>query len=365
MGSAVSSCLGALLLTMAVSTSGCAWLDSRAQVEQKATVATSDEALIIDDLVSALTQLHSPLETTVQVGLDNPPVYDNLVDRIVNAGYGVQRVDADQGAHFVSLSRFDVLGNGTANGIGTPVDSWQTNRMTDDGAARVRYELSVGATTLSRAYGSDGDSLRPASPMAISGTRRGVVLDDGRFGAQADRTVSRVVYAGVHPALDSMPLISLITDDVVRGVARDLARGPSLAAVNSSKVEVTNLFYDDGSAFGGLRDSFTPVKRLVVIFPNDSMRLGREGKRSIEQFIEGFRESTDMIGLIGCSNGPTALAMGNEGLALGRSARVTEEVVSHGIARQHIIDEGCWAPVNAGDRFPSRGVVMELLRKGA
>ena len=168
-------------------------------------------------------------------------------------------------------------------------------------------------------------------------------------------------------------MLDALSDALARevfSVAREAAggsrtRSPSVAAVNSGRLEVANLFYDDGGAFGALRDSFETAERLTVIFPNDSMRLGAEGKRQIERFVEGYREESDMIGLIGCSNGPTALAIGNEGLALGRSRRVSEELLALGVPRDRLIDEGCWSPVGAGGRFPSRGVVVELLRSAS
>ena len=113
----------------------------------------------------------------------------------------------------------------------------------------------------------------------------------------------------------------------MRGVAREAAGGPTIAGVNSQRVEVSNLYYDDAEAFGALGDDYAPAERTVVVFANDSMRLGPDGKRQIARFVEDYREGEDLIGLIGCSNGPTALDIGNEGLALGRSRRVSEELV--------------------------------------
>ena len=167
-------------------------------------------------------------------------------------------------------------------------------------------------------------------------------------------------------AVTALPLISLVTEDVVRGVTARAtrSRGRSVAtrsAVNSNRVEVANLFFGR-SAFDALRADREPVARDVVLFGDDSLRLGPDGKRQIARFVEDYRPDTDLIGLVGCSNGPTKLAIGNEGLALGRSARVTDELVALGVERSRILDEGCWAGRSAKGRFPSRGVVIELLR---
>ena len=332
---------------------GCSLLPDRAS-DPEAIAAEAErrlelEAPMLDDLVAALAQLHTPRVSTLQVALEADDGHERaLVERLAALGYGIQRVDADQGPRHVTLSR----------------------RQNDspEGIAFVTLELAVGATTLTRSYARDERGVRPAGALIVGGTRRALELDDTRFGPQADGAHTRVVHTGSAPVPADMPLISLITDEVVRGVAREAVQGsrsPSAAAVNSGRLEVANLFYGDGGAFGALREGFETAERLTVIFPNDSMRLGAEGKRQIERFVEGYREGSDMIGLIGCSNGPTALAIGNEGLALGRSGRIAEELVALGVARDRVIDEGCWSSVGANGRFPSRGVVVELLRSAS
>jgi len=101
------------------------------------------------------------------------------------------------------------------------------------------------------------------------------------------------------------------------------------------------------------------------VFGNDSMVLGSTNKSLIDQFVDNEIREGDVVSLIGCSNGPTSLEIGNEGLALGRAQRVTEALTSRGVPRENVLDEGCWAPVSAQDRFPNRGVVMELWRSNA
>jgi len=303
------------------------------------------ESVMLDDLARALEQLRTPRITTVQLSRGAEPLAEAFVSRLAEAGYGVQRVDADQGAHHVSLER-----RALESASGSPL---------------VRLELEVGTVTLARSYRVAGEAVQPASALAVGGTRREVGVDDTRFRATTDAELARVEYVGDVDALEQTPLISLITDEVVHGVAREASGAPSHAAVNSGRVEVTNLFHGDSGAFGALRETLELADRAIIVFANDSMRLGSDGKRLVERFAEGFREDSDMIGLIGCSNGKTALDIGNEGLALGRSRRVAEALVVLGIPPEAIIDEGCWAPVGAGDRFPSRGVVIEILRRGS
>jgi hypothetical protein len=173
---------------------------------------------------------------------------------------------------------------------------------------------------------------------------------------------SQALYVATLGLDEQVPVISLITPDVVSNITTRSTRGPSLQALNSSKVEVANLFYGSDSNFASILEDYEQVDRQIVVFGNDSMILGDTNKQLIEQFVDQKLRGTDVISLVGCSNGPTALDIGNEGLALGRAKRVTEALLARGVARERILDEGCWAPVRAGDRFPSRGVVLELWR---
>lgn len=349
--------MSALVLFVSGSMTGCSSIaswpfggDSVALPEKPVTTSEANPAgrHMAEDLLSVMAQLLDPLQTTVQVGPVGDRVQSDIVDALSALGYGVQRVDADQGANFLSYATI--------------------REEITDGLPRVRYRITIGAIELSRYYRLIDEKLvRPDSPMYLAGTRATVVLDDSRYGAVVtnDPALSRITYAAADPVDSLMPAISLITPEVVQRVTDAATSGPSYQALNSGKVEVNNLFYSDESSFGGISESYERVKQEVVVFSNDSMRLGETGKQRIETLLQSFRQNTDLISLVGCSNGYTKLDIGNEGLALGRSKRVTEELMSLGVARDQILDEGCWAPVRAPARFPSRGVVMELLRRKA
>ena len=325
---------------------------------------------IVEDLVGALVQLRPPRVTTVQVGPHEADAsHDLVVDALVDAGYGIQRVAADQGANLLGWT----LGPAPAP-VPAPVGPAPVAALATAGDApavedgRLRARLSVGALALERDYraGAAPGRFVAASALEVGGTRAAVALDDAARLPGTPPEHSRVVFGAAAPDLGTVPVISLVTEDVVRGVTARAtrSRGRSVAtrsAVNSNRVEVANLFFGR-SAFDALRADREPVARDVVLFGDDSLRLGPDGKRQIARFVEDYRPDTDLIGLVGCSNGPTKLAIGNEGLALGRSARVTDELVALGVERSRILDEGCWAGRSAKGRFPSRGVVIELLR---
>jgi len=341
--------IGNVILALAVLLqSGCALLADTASpgsgVQSMDSLSENDR-LALGNIHGVLLQLLEPRVTTVQVGPASNPYEMHMIELMADAGYGIQRVDADQGAEFLTVSR-------------TPPE-----RLEADGL--VSFRVHVGLLGLVRDYDyTSGSRAKPATAMRIAGSRDVAELDDSLFklsDKEADK-MTRIKYAQTDPFVDSMPVISLITNDVVRDVTQQATNGASLSALNSGKVEVKNLAFGSSGAFADLREKQVRIQREVIIFPNDSLRLGEAGKEQIENFLKKFKQNTDMIGLIGCSNGPTNLVIGNVGLALGRSKRVTEELMSLGVARERIIDEGCWSPASVGASFPGRGVVLELLR---
>ena len=356
-----------------------------------------DPGPAVGDLVAALVQLREPRSTTIQVGPDvgldgGAPGADALVAALADAGYGIQRVAADQGANFLDWSFGPaparppadvpvdapaggppVALTGIASASGANSDPGPSSGSSAGSGAASRARLAVGALTLERDYARAGRGLVAVSPLELGGTRTGVALDDATRLPGTAPGSSGVVFAAAAPSFGPAPIISLVTDDVVRGVTARATRGrggsrpgarpaTTRRGINSARVEVNNLFFG-ASAFDALRTEREAVATDTIVFGDDSMRLGPDGKRQVARFVDGYDPASDMIALVGCSNGPTRLAIGNEGLALGRSARVTEELVALGVERSRILDEGCWAGSSADGRFPSRGVLIELLRE--
>ncbi|MFK7857726.1 MAG: hypothetical protein AB8B64_02820 [Granulosicoccus sp.] len=321
--------------------------DTNAAIPQAASVSAVDRA-IAADVIRTARQIYNPFNTTLQVSRnDNDPLLAHFIEEFARAGYGIQRVSADQGSNFLSLSSIR-----------------ETN---DDGELLIRFNSSIGAVDIGRDYRSpSANTITPASPFRLSGTRAAVDVPDEPDASfrVTDASHSRAVYeASLNLNEQVPPIISLITNEIVDNIASQSVQSASLQALNSSRIEVNNLFYSDQSNFSSILDNYEQIERQIVVFGNDSMILGNTNKSLIEQFVQERFGPDDLISLVGCSNGPTALDIGNEGLALGRAERVTQALLSQGIARDRILDEGCWAPVSARNRFPSRGVVLELWRK--
>jgi len=110
-------------------------------------------------------------------------------------------------------------------------------------------------------------------------------------------------------------------------------------------------------------ENYVKLERQTIIFPNDSFFLGTEGKLAVRKLVKRFSVSTDVLGIVGCSNGKTSLDIGNEGLAMGRANRVSEELLVNGVPSDRVFDEGCWSSTSDTNGFPSRGVVIDLWRR--
>ena len=303
------------------------------------------ERAVTRDLADALAQAFEPLVTTLQVNADDDdPLTDAYVRALSDHGFGIQRVPADQGPNYLVHEAVRL-----------------------DGPGEVAHRLVAGSVEVSRDYRfAGGERVSAISPLRLAGSRARVAVGGDRPVRVAAESplLNRVEYVGPVPLEAPPPIISLVTPSVVEGAVESAVGAPSRRALNPDRVEVGNLFFG-GDAFESLESTHRRVARQVVVFGDDSLVLGADNRAVLERFVDETLEPGDVVGLVGCSNGPTSAEIGNEGLALGRAARVTEALVARGIARERILDQGCWAPTSAGDRFPGRGVVVELWRRNA
>jgi len=296
---------------------------------------------MIDDLLSALVQLFPPRDNTIQISAADDNELTLLVaDTMARIGFGIQKVTTDQGAALLTTDK-------------------RAEEQSDDSSHTKHLRIDIGQISIGRAYSTTkARSVLPSSPYKLYGTRAAINLDTTLFGANS--AMASTQYVAPIGLDEPLPLLSLIAPDIVQSTANENSSLPELTSVNSARVEVNNLHFGE-SAFGSVLNDYLIKDDLIVIFPNDSLTLGSENKLIIRQFMEGFIEQLDLVNVIGCSNGPTDAEMGNEGLALGRGKRVTDELLSIGVPREKILDQGCWAP-SAGGKYPGRGVVLELWR---
>lgn len=58
---------------------------------------------ILQELQSILGRHHSPLLTTIQINMQTADEHPEVLNELLEGGYGVQRVTGDQGDHFLTI----------------------------------------------------------------------------------------------------------------------------------------------------------------------------------------------------------------------------------------------------------------------
>ena len=313
------------LLGLALLVQGCAALGPRDGVPRDGLER------IAQDLVFTLVQLPAtnPLTTTVQLSDPVTPFGREVAALVREAGYGIQSVPDDRGRHYLRYRAEHV-----ASELGT----------------ETRYAVSIGDVAVERAYGTVDGRVVPVSAQRVSGASgRSVELDEALFGPSPDPTVHAVRFDD-----QSTPLFT----DAAGRTESDPSAAPGSFAARVKR----NLYDGLSSNYAALFASYADVATTTIAFPNDSMRLGDAQKRAIEGYAERFRPETDLVSVIGCSHGATAIDNGNSVLALGRANRVKESLVFAGVPPGAVLDEGCWAG-RGHETFPARGVVLTLKRR--
>ena len=332
--------LGIGLCTMLLG--GCAmptgWPGGAASVRTADQVPDPDVAA--QDLVQAIAQVRSlnPLQTTLEISAPLSPFGERVFARLEEAGYGMRLVESDQGPRYVRYS---------------------SDRLVSERGTRDRFAVRIGEIALERDYTVLDGVTVPSSPFLLDGALdERIAVDDGLF----ERAVP-VERSRVHHAEDAAPVM-------VRFDARGREQAVPLlgAAAEAARPEFAprvreNVFERAGrSNYQTLFVAYENVREDTLVFDNDSMRLGEGNKGVIAEYVREMDPATDVISVIGCSHGRSALSNGNELLSIGRANRVKEAFVYAGIDHAAVLEEACWAPTSDVG-LPPRGVVLSLKRR--
>ena len=370
--------LALLTLIITLSLSGCAVVKD----SEKSAVANESQAapleLIARDFVSVISQLESALPAGMTIDLQRIDSQDAftlaMLNALQNKGYGVRWVD-DEGSTTL----------------------FQYRRAAENAAARAHratYELAVGFVEMRREYAyDDGHRVRPVTPLYVRGAdASAVVLDDTIFdqtddekAGKSQQTPQVPVTVGQVAKVNAVPLTPLekqketapstiglqnsttlkVPSDAnpLNRTVGDAVSGKPLSLPLVTMPHEVNVFDLGKSNYSDLLTGRELVAEQVLIFENDSMRLGARNKKLVEQMVERFDPGLDVFSVIGCSLGPTQVKGGNAALALGRAGRVVEALRFAGVDNTRILDEGCWAGDGDLDDLPRRGVVLTLNRQ--
>ena len=291
-----------------------------------------DYDLIAENLVNSLAQFPhlNPLMATVQVAPPRSRFERQVESELRDRGYKVERVKGHEGLNRV-----------------TP----EIRQVTSDDGADDLYILSVGQLSVERKYEVVADKTVPASEQIIRGTReRRISLDDGIFDA-ADSEYSTVAFK----PYDGPDINDMLAPPQTS--ALDWFNNEEPAVIKQ------NIYETMTSNYSGVFAGFEDVDQSILVFPNDSLRLGDVNKSIIERYVAEMDPETDVLSVIGCSHGQTDISNGNSLLALGRANRVKEALLFSGLEHDKILEEGCWAPQLFDEVMPRRGVVLTLKRQ--
>lgn len=295
-------------------------------------------ALVATDLVAALVQvpgLH-PLTTTLQIAAPTS-AFGNLVARALeDAGYGLQRVAADQGDAYVRYSRrFAETDSG-------PVED---------------FTLSVGPVALAREYvsGPDG-AIYPASPLLVDGGEDvpDILVDARPFreqGGDDELFVSGAVAVDAEAGAAELTSVRVGSEDA-RPPARRVGTREVLAHARERALERRTA--------AGVPPSATRRERRVLVLADerDGRRLGAENKRQVAEIVGGAAAG-DRIVVRACHD-----VDGADRGARVRAVRVLEEIAAHGFPLEAVHVADC-VPIAYRHVSATAPVAVELVRHGA
>lgn len=302
-----------------------------------ATADRVDPDLVAQDLVFVLAQIPSlhPDRTSIVIATPSNPYSARIQARLRDSGYRMNELGA-----LDSL----VADSGASGSAHQVVD----RILLGSEPNRISVSVAVSDSVVRRDYAYRSGETVPLTPVHVSGgdgvASRAFALHPLLF-PDAEGDMSRIV-------VDDMPRVSSAA--VPLGVQR-----PEFA------VRVReNVFERAGrSNYAELFAAYENVREVTLVFDNDSMRLGEGNKAVIGEYVREMDPTTDVISVIGCSHGRSALANGNELLSIGRANRVKEAFVYAGIDHAAVLEEACWAPTTSGVGLPPRGVVLSLKRR--
>lgn len=262
--------------------------------------------LIATNMVSTLVQIPRMQSGTVTLQINEPQTaYGNAVVRALeDAGFGLQRVSADQGQNYVSYRK--------------RLSETESGLITD-------YQLSVGKIRLRREYTvQDRNVIYPSSLLTIDGADSiaDIELSDAIFveqGGRGDAFISGVQLEG-----EPDPELAVKTVDV-----REYDELPADKRTSQNEVfERARQRFFEIQAERNIPPltRFKKYRRTVLIFDDNSTQLmGRANKQAVRLLVREFSDDDIML-IKACLD-----ADGMNNAAMSRAFRVEQELLGFGI----------------------------------
>jgi len=271
--------------------------------------------LISTNLVSALVQIPEMKVGTATLQVSNPttPFGNTLVRALEDAGFGIQRVTADQGLNYVTY--------------GKRFSETEAGPVTD-------YSVAVGEIEVRREYNLDKKNVFPSSLLLVSGTDRidDIVLDDSIFTEQGGSGDTFISGIGGNKLSSPATEVSTVT-------VNDYDATPLTKRTDHSRVlsMARQRIYSKESIERPISlEPYKQLRRTVLIFEDkNSTVMGRGNKIVVGELAENFEEG-DLFSITACNDVDGV----NEQSQI-RAVRVEEEFVSHGVEPASVQIEPC------------------------
>jgi len=271
--------------------------------------------LISTNLVSALVQIPEMQlgTTTLQISSPKTVFGNTLIRALEDAGFGIQRVTADQGLNYVTY--------------GKRYSETDAGPVTD-------YSVAIGDIEVRREYDSTRNGVFPRSIMFVSGTKRviDIELDDSIFIEQGGSGESFISGVG-NDSLDGQSAgIKSVT-------VNDYDKTPINKRTEQMRVltAARNRYYQEsaGDAHNEL-SGYDKLRRTVMMFENKATRvMGRGNKTAVRLLVREYKLG-DIYSISACTD-----ADGKDKASEVRAVRALEEFVGYGVSPIAIRVEPC------------------------
>lgn len=336
----INKAAAALLVLLVV---GCSQQNpSASNVRSVSSVATEPALQIVAvDLVSVLGQLprFDPWSITVQVSPVKTSFGASVVEALRDAGYGVQRVSADQGINNLS---------------------YEQTVFDNKAKPAARFHIDVGGVRIARDYIKRANRWIPNSAMRVFGVKPTRVLLHNELHSSNDEATAFatgvVFYDEAGNIVESRTSVTQVsrTDSGTTGQA--------IVAQRALLLSQAATFSRQRAIASADRRSFQPIAEVVLRFPSTNpSNLGEVNKRAIAALLTRARSAADRFSIQGCSHGRSLIWDGTESLSLERQQRVNKELLVSGVDPAAIRESGCFS-TDPNFEIPRQSVRLILER---
>ena len=332
------------VLTVLVFVAGCATTAQQAPIEPNTTPSEQTAAnptdptlrIVAVDLISVLSQLpgYETWSMTAQVSPTSSKFGEALVVAMRDAGYGVQRVSADQGLNYLE---------------------YRKNVTLTDSSETTAFELEVRDVTVSRNYQWVGSRWIPSSAVRIRGVKPTPVNIYNDLHSKQGITTTLVT--GVQFLDKSGRVVaSQANTTKISGDTEKLVEEQSV--LNKSRASV---FTRQRSNASSDHRTYRPISEVTLTFPSkDPNVLGEMNKLAIMTIMKQMDSASDRFLIQGCHSQSLAWD-GTELLSLERQLRVNQELLVAGVNPEAIQESGC-SQENTQLNLPRKSIRLTLQR---